>query len=225
MLSSVDRLGVQPSRVLLYFEPDQRSGFPFDRHRPGGLVPMRRGEPVFFNTVIAAVDTGDGWRVVQTPPRPMIGAWERRAMLWFAVSVLALLPFAWFFARRLTRPIRSFAQAADRLGGDPLAPAVPVEGPAEPVPVARRAAEAAHPRRVERRVGDADALALGDRLALLGPLEIARLHQRHLEAPAREAAGEADAGGAGADHADVEWPGEGGAPLGGVGVVEHGGLD
>jgi len=126
-----DRIGVAPDRVRLYFEPDQRSGFPFDRRRHMGHVPMRRGEPIFFNTLVAALDTGDGWRVVQTPPRPAIGPWQRRAILWFALSALILLPFAWFFARRLTRPIRRFADAADRLGADPLAPPVPEEGPAE----------------------------------------------------------------------------------------------
>lgn len=130
-LRLADRIGVSPDRVRLYFEPDQRGGFPFDRRRHQGKVPMRRGEPIFFNTLVAALDTGAGWRVVQTPPRPLIGAWQRRAILWFALSALVLLPFAWFFARRLTRPIRRFADAADRLGADPLAPPAPEEGPAE----------------------------------------------------------------------------------------------
>lgn len=125
------RLGVYPSDVRLFFEADQRGSFPFRRNDRDGRVPMRRGEPIFFNTVVAALDTGQGWRVVQTPPRPMINAWQKRAMLWFGLSALLLLPFAWFFARRLTRPIRRFAEAADRLGADPFAPAVPEEGPAE----------------------------------------------------------------------------------------------
>lgn len=159
-LRLADRLGVRPSRVVLYFEPDQRSGFPFDRNRPQGLVPMRHGEPVFFNTVVAALDTGAGWRVVRTPPRPVIGAWQRRAMLWFAVSALALLPFAWFFARRLTRPIRNFAQAADRLGGDPLAPPVPVEGPAE----LRVTAQALN--RMQERLAD----YVSERTAMIGAI-------------------------------------------------------
>jgi signal transduction histidine kinase len=128
-----ERLGVAQYRVRLYFEADQRRSFPFDRRdrRHHNLVPMRRGEPIFFNTVVAAVDTGSGWRVVRTPPRPVIGPWQQRAILWFVASAIVLLPFAWFFARRLTRPIRRFAEAADRLGNDPLAPAVPEEGPAE----------------------------------------------------------------------------------------------
>ncbi|TVV72875.1 ATP-binding protein [Sphingomonas solaris] len=124
------RGGGAPDRVLLFFEPDQRADLPQGR-RPRRLVPMRRGEPLFFDTVVAAVDTGQGWRVVQTPPRPWLAAWQRRVFWWFAASALMLVPFAWLFARRLTRPISRFAAAADRMGGDPLGPRVPEDGPAE----------------------------------------------------------------------------------------------
>lgn len=159
-LQLADRIGVDPSRVLLYFEPDQRSGFPFNRHGRGGMVPMRRGEPIFFNTVVAGVNTGEGWRIVQTPPRPVIGAWQRRALLWFTVCALVLMPFAWFFARRLARPIRNFALAADRLGDDPLAPPVPVEGPAE----LRVTAHALN--RMQERLAD----YLSERTAMIGAI-------------------------------------------------------
>lgn len=125
------RLGASPERVRLFFEPDQRRRWPSGDGKTEGMVPIRRGEPIFFDRVIAGIDTGQGWRVVQTAPRPLIGAWQRRSLLWFAVSALLLLPFAWFFARRLTRPIRRFADAADRMGADPLAPHIAEEGPAE----------------------------------------------------------------------------------------------
>lgn len=129
------RIGVAPDRVRLWFEPDQRGAFS-PGQRPGqrparGLVPMRRGEPLFFNTVIAGLDTGQGWRVVHTPPRPLISTWQKRMILWFALSSVMLVPFAWFFARRLTRPISRFAAAADRMGSDPMSPRVAEEGPAE----------------------------------------------------------------------------------------------
>lgn len=125
------RLGVSPDSVRLYFEPDQRASFTPATRRARRLVPMRRGEPLFFDTVLAAVETPDGWRVVQTPPRPWLAAWQWRMLYWFAAYVLILVPFAWLFARRLTRPISRFAAAADRMGGDPLSPPVPEEGPAE----------------------------------------------------------------------------------------------
>ncbi|HWL48115.1 MAG TPA: ATP-binding protein [Sphingomonadaceae bacterium] len=155
------RIGVDPSRVLLFYEPDQRASFPFrDSRRPGRMVPMRRGEPLFFNTVVAAVKMDDGWRVVQTPPRPIVSAWQERLILWFGVSALVLLPFAWIFARALTRPIRSFAEAADRMGGDPLAPRVPEQGPAE----LRTAAHALN--RMQQRLAD----YVAERTAMIGAI-------------------------------------------------------
>lgn len=126
-----ERMRVPADRVRLYFEPDQRGTFPFDDRRAVGLVPIRRGEPIFFNTVIAGLDTGGGWQVVRTPPRPMLNTWQKRTLLWFGLSALLLAPIAFLFARRLTRPIRRFADAADAMGHDPLAPKVPEEGPAE----------------------------------------------------------------------------------------------
>jgi signal transduction histidine kinase len=126
-----ERIGVDQARIRLYFKPDQHGYFPFARQEPGQVVPMRRGEPIFFDTVIAAYNTGQGWRVLQSPERPPLSEWQRRSILLFGVSLLVLLPFAWFFARRLARPIRRFAEAADRLGRDANAPPVPVEGPVE----------------------------------------------------------------------------------------------
>ena len=155
------RVGVDPSRVLLFYEPDQRASFPFrDSRRPDRMVPMRRGEPLFFNTVIAAVKVDGGWRVVQTPPRPIVSTWQKRLILWFGVSAFVLLPFAWIFARALTRPIRSFAEAADRMGGDPLAPSVPEKGPSE----LRTAAHALN--RMQQRLAD----YVAERTAMIGAI-------------------------------------------------------
>ncbi|HWW65772.1 MAG TPA: ATP-binding protein [Sphingomonadaceae bacterium] len=155
------RIGVSPTRVLLFYEPDQRASFPFrDSRRPERMVPMRRGEPLFFNTVIAALHVDGGWRVVQTPPRPIVSTWQKRLILWFGVSALVLLPFAWIFARALTRPIRSFAEAADRMGGDPLAPRIPEQGPAE----LRTAAHALN--RMQQRLAD----YVAERTAMIGAI-------------------------------------------------------
>lgn len=126
------RIGVDPSRVLLFYEPDQRAAFPFrDGRERDHMVPLRRGEPLFFNKVVAALHVGPGWRIVETPPPPLITPWQKRLIIWFWVSALVLVPFAWFFARAITRPIRRFAEAADRMGADPLGPRAPDEGPAE----------------------------------------------------------------------------------------------
>ena len=125
-------LAQPPSRVRLYFEPDQSETFPFPRRTGRGAVPMRHGQPYFFNTVEAAVALpAGGWRVVRTPPRPRLSVWQQRTAWWFGISALAMLPFAFLFARALTRPMRSFAAAVDRLDHDADAPPVPVDGPAE----------------------------------------------------------------------------------------------
>ena len=123
--------GVEPVRVRLFFVPDQSGFFPFFKAEPGEIVPTRRGEALFFNTVVAGFDTGKGWRVFQSPPRPALSEWQRRSILLLAVNFAVLLVFAWFFARRLSLPIRRFAAAADRMGADVNAPSVPVEGPVE----------------------------------------------------------------------------------------------
>ena len=125
-------LGRPAHDVRLFFEADQSETFPFGRNRGRGAVPIRHGQPYFFNTVVAALHlpTG-GWRVVRTPPPRLMSGWQQRTALWFGVSALAMLPFAFGFARALTRPIRSFAAAVERLDHDDAAPPVPVAGPRE----------------------------------------------------------------------------------------------
>ena len=124
------RIGVPTAAVRLYFEPDQRSNMPF-RTRDERRVIVRRGEPIFFDTVVAGLRTDAGWRVVRTPPRAWIAPWQKRILMLFGLSVLVMIPFAWVFARALARPIRRIADAADRLGANPQAPQITEEGPAE----------------------------------------------------------------------------------------------
>ena len=83
------------------------------------------------------------------------------------------------------------------------------------------AAEDAQPHRVEVDVVHADDLADVLVLGFHRDVEAAPLHQRDLEAVAGQAAGEGDAGRAGADDADVELTGEA-AALALGGVKEHG---
>ncbi len=52
-------------------------------------------------------------------------------MLWFLIAFALVAPLGWLFARRLTAPLRRFADAAERLGRDPTAPATVCDGPAE----------------------------------------------------------------------------------------------
>lgn len=71
------------------------------------------------------------WRVAE--PRAAVGLnhWQQNLALWFVLSALAMAPVAWLFARRLSAPIRVFADAAERLGRDPQAPPLRLGGPAE----------------------------------------------------------------------------------------------
>ena len=121
------------TEVRLWYRADQSASFPFrgPRHGHEGRVMVRRGEPYFFNAVVAAAQAGPGWVVVRTQPRPFLNEWQRWTLLWFGLSTLLLVPMAWIFARRLTKPMRGFVEAADRFGRDEPAPVLPAEGPAE----------------------------------------------------------------------------------------------
>ena len=125
-----DQIGVPIDRVRFYFEPDQRSNMPFPMHGDRRVI-VRRGEPIFFDTVVAGLKTDRGWRVVRTPPRAWLAPWQKRILMLFGLSILSVIPFAWIFARALARPIRRIAEAADRMGANPQAPLITEEGPAE----------------------------------------------------------------------------------------------
>jgi signal transduction histidine kinase len=68
--------------------------------------------------------------VVRSHP-VLVTPWQKRVALWFVLSAVAMAPVVWIFARRLSRPIGLFADAAERLGRDPRAEPVQVKGPAE----------------------------------------------------------------------------------------------
>jgi signal transduction histidine kinase len=79
-----------------------------------------------------ALQQPDGrWSVVQPHPAFGLDAWQQRIVLWFVLSALAMAPVAYVFARRLSAPIRLFADAAQRLGRDPRAEPLVVKGPSE----------------------------------------------------------------------------------------------
>ena len=99
--------------------------------------PVRRGlfapAPAGYieGDFIAAQRVGDRWIVVEPRPEGFPSAWQSRVMLWFLLSFALVAPFGWLFARRITAPLRSFADAAERLGRDPSAPATVQGGSAE----------------------------------------------------------------------------------------------
>ncbi len=87
---------------------------------------------VVVGPVEAALQVAPGrWTVVRTPLDGFPNAWERRLLLWFIPCLAILTPIGYLFARRLTAPIRRFAEAAERLGRDPQAQPMTLSGPAE----------------------------------------------------------------------------------------------
>lgn len=74
----------------------------------------------------ASVRQKDGQWLTVAPSRPFLTGWQRNILIALAVSLLLLAPLAWVFARRLTRPFRTFSSAL----GDSAGP-IPQEGPRE----------------------------------------------------------------------------------------------
>ena len=84
-----------------------------------------------FAPFAAAVRLDDGrWATVE-PPRGWIDPWQTRLLIALGLTGLLLAPLVWWMARRLTRPIRQFAEAAERLGADPDAAPLTPSGPSE----------------------------------------------------------------------------------------------
>lgn len=90
-----------------------------------------RADRLTFAPFTASVQQDDGrWATVE-PPRGLLSPWQQRVLLGLLISMLLLAPLVWWMARRLTRPIRVFADAAERLGADPDAEPLTPSGPSE----------------------------------------------------------------------------------------------
>ena len=84
-----------------------------------------------FAPFSAALRLPDGRWASVTPPRGLLSPWQVRILIALGISLLLLAPLVWIMARRLTRPIRVFAEAAERLGADPDAAPMVASGPTE----------------------------------------------------------------------------------------------
>ncbi|WP_313535961.1 ATP-binding protein [Sphingomonas sp.] len=84
----------------------------------------------------ASLKQADGsWRTVT--PGEGLEPWRLFVIAWLVLSALAAALFAWAMAQRFARPIGAFARAAERLGRDPRAPPIELDGPAEIAEAAR----------------------------------------------------------------------------------------
>jgi two-component system, OmpR family, sensor kinase len=80
---------------------------------------------------VAARRTSSGWITVRPRPEGFPNSWQRRIFLWFALSLALVGPAAFLIARSLTTPYARFADAAERLGRNPIADLPPLDGPGE----------------------------------------------------------------------------------------------
>lgn len=88
--------------------------------------------PSIFGPFSVAQQHPDGhWTIVSSLPTDTFLNWRYGLITRILLTLLAVLPIAWMFARRLARPIRSFAQAADQLGRLRRAEPLAVKGPQE----------------------------------------------------------------------------------------------
>ena len=151
-------LGVEPGNVVLTVKPPVAfwlhggPGMDFGPPPHPGTPPphpgrrmvtqihmMTFGGGLLMNNFVAAVRRSDGrWTVVEPGPDPFPNEWHKRLLLWLAGCVLLTAPLGYFFARRITAPIRAFAVAAESLGRDPTGSILPLSGPAE-IGIAARA--------------------------------------------------------------------------------------
>lgn len=88
-------------------------------------------DQINFPPFSAAVRLDDGRWAVITPPKGWLAPWQKVLLLSMLLSLVLLAPLIWWMAQRLARPIRRFAQAADRFGADPEAAPLTPTGPNE----------------------------------------------------------------------------------------------
>ena len=88
-------------------------------------------ENLTFAPFTAALQLDDGRWAVVSPPRGLLTPWQARILMGLLITLALLAPLVWIMARRLTRPIRLFADAAQRLGADPEAAPLTPSGPRE----------------------------------------------------------------------------------------------
>jgi two-component system OmpR family sensor kinase len=100
-------------------------------------APRGKDEPLLFGDFKLGVRQSDGsWLVVEPKPTFRFDSWQQRVLLILLLSVAAVTPLAWLFARRLAQPITAFADAAERLGKDPRTPPLNISGSGEVVAAA-----------------------------------------------------------------------------------------
>ena len=133
--------------------------------RPWRWSDWRGDEPDFLPSrrkAVIAVGLGDGsWAVFTAATEMTSLRWAARMAGWLVIGGLFVVLFAAWVSRRVTRPVRRFSDAADRIGRDLLtAPPLPETGS----PELRRAA------RMFNRMQDRLRRLVEDRTLMLGAI-------------------------------------------------------
>lgn len=133
-------------QVMEVMRPDD-GGFHPVRWLPEPLAPYLRGfvPPHEALRVSVRLKNGDWLNFVSTVQDPDV-LWSRETAVSLVIMVLTVLALSVWLVRRMTRPIKEFAGASDRLGKDVNAPALSETGPQE----LRQAARAFN--RMQRRL-------------------------------------------------------------------------
>ncbi|MCW3836465.1 ATP-binding protein [Sphingomonas canadensis] len=130
-------LGVPEDRVEFGFAspPFPQRAPAYDRRAlpppaiPRDLISARNY--LVLDDFVASLRRDDGTWVTVRPARHAFELWRWFGLLWLLFTAIAVVPFAWWLARRLAKPIGAFAAAAERLGRDPRAAPLEVSGPPE----------------------------------------------------------------------------------------------
>jgi len=108
------------------FDPEALDRFRTHRRFAGGP------ETPIFGDFAAAVQQDDGaWTVIRSTPEPFPSEWQLQASAWLLGGFLLVASAGYLFSRRITAPLKRFAEAAETLGRDPHAPQMTLKGPAE----------------------------------------------------------------------------------------------
>ncbi len=169
--------------------PTQVGGVAF--FKPGASSPVASGKPPpplttvlrsaaipFAPFVTAVRQPGGAWLIVE----PALAGWlspiQQRILLAFALSVAILAPLSWYAARRLTQPIRRFAEAAEAFELDGEVRPLEAEGAPE-LKAAARAVNRMH-ERLRRHIEDRTTAVAAIAHDLRTPLTSLRLRAESL---------------------------------------------
>jgi signal transduction histidine kinase len=98
----------------------------------GGFRRFGGPELPIFGDFAAALQQDDGtWTIVRSTPEPFPSEWQVQASTWLLGGFLLVASAGYLFSRRISAPLRRFAEAAETLGRDPHAPQMTLKGPAE----------------------------------------------------------------------------------------------